>query len=72
MKTKKRKIIEKKTYKVEHIFYSDGSSILNRTCDGFNPLEILGLASMITTEVSEQIKGHIKPDIINRKVIIRK
>ena len=72
MNKKRKKIISKKIYKVECTEYSDGSSKMTRTCDGFNLIEILGLTTLVQLEVMKQIKGTIKPDIIERKVIVRK
>lgn len=69
---KNKKIRHKDTYTVERITYSDGSSQLTRTCDGFNPIELLGVLELAQLEIVDQIKGAIKPDIIKRKVIVRK
>ncbi len=68
----KKKIVKKKTYNIEIVEYSDGKMSMKRTCYGFNPFELLGLLEFIQDEINEQIKGKIKPDIIERKVIVDK
>ena len=68
---KRKKIIQKQTYKVEVTKYSDGTSKMNRTCDGFMAWELLGIFDFCRDEIKDQIKGIIKPDIVKRKVIIR-
>uniref|UniRef100_A0A6M3L7Q5 Uncharacterized protein n=1 Tax=viral metagenome TaxID=1070528 RepID=A0A6M3L7Q5_9ZZZZ len=68
----KKEIIKKKTYKIEFMEYSDETSRLSRECDGFEAFELLGLLYLIKDEILTQIRGKIKPDIIERKVIRRK
>jgi hypothetical protein len=46
---------EKKGYKME------------RKCEGFNPFELLGILDMARSEIIQQIKGIIVPDIIKTK-----
>jgi hypothetical protein len=43
---------------------------MNRRNDGFNPLELIGVADFIALEVREQIMGRLKPDTIKREVVV--
>jgi len=77
METKKtkspaKKVVNKKVWTVQLITYNDGSTTLNRTNDGFYPLELLGICTKCIYEINDQTKGVISPTIINRKVIKRK
>ncbi len=77
MKTKKtespaKKVVNKKSWTLELIDYNDGTSTFNRTNDGFNTLELLGICTKCINEINDQAKGIISPTIINRKVIKRK
>jgi D-Tyr-tRNAtyr deacylase len=68
--TKKDKKVEKiQKYIIEVIIYEDGSTRMNRTCDGFNALELLGVLEFTQIEIMEQIKGRIKPDLVKRTVL---
>jgi len=70
---KKKTITSKKTYKIELIEYSDNTSTMNRTCDGFNGLELLGLLDIASSDIVAQFSGNSKlPDIVNKKFIKRK
>lgn len=44
-------------------------SNLKRVNDGFTHLELLGLLSLTTQEIIEQMKGNIKPDLVERKAV---
>lgn len=72
MKKETKKVVNKKVWTIELISYSDGTSTFNRTNDGFNQLELLGICTRCIDEINEQSKGIISPTIINRKVIKRK
>lgn len=67
-----KKVVKKQVWTIELINYSDGSSVMNRTNDGFTPLEMLGICTGCIHEINDQTKGIISPTIINRKVIKRK
>jgi len=43
---------------------------MSRKNDGFNPLELIGLADFISWEVREQMLGRIVPDTIKREVVV--
>lgn len=47
----------------------DGNFTINRTNDGFTPIELIGLLEFCQMEIQEQIMGKIKPDVITRNVI---
>ena len=64
-----KKIKEVKTYTVKLTVYKDNTSMLERDNTGYLPHEILGLLEISRFDVMEQIKGNIKPDYIERKVI---
>jgi len=72
MKKETKKVVKKQVWTIELITYSDGSSTFNRTNDGFNQLELLGICNRCVNDINEQAKGVISPTIINRKVIKRK
>ena len=67
-----KKIVKKQSWTIELISYSDGTSNMNRTNDGFSALEMLGICTRCIYEINDQTKGVISPTIINRKVIKRK
>ena len=68
----KKKIVRKQIYTIECMEYSDGTNAMKRVCDGFNSIELLGLLDYIREEILKQMKGKIKPDIVERKVIVDK
>ena len=63
-------VLKRKLWKVECIDFSDGTSQMNRTNDGFNILELKGLVALLDAELHDQFKSLIKPDIIKRETII--
>ena len=65
----KKDIIKKRIYTIEQIMYTDGTTELKRTNDGFNALELMGLLELSKDDIIDQIKGAVKPDIVKRKVI---
>ena len=48
----------------------NGQTILKRTNDGFNAMELLGLLNMAGREVIDQLRGGIKPDLVERIVMV--
>ena len=64
-----KKILKAKTYTIEEKLFEDGTKCLARTNDGFNPLELLGLMSLISLDITKQIAGKIKPTIVKRIVV---
>lgn len=65
-----KKILITKTFTVTVHKFEDGTQEMERKNDGFEPLELIGIADFITWEVREQIMGRIKPDIIKREVVV--
>ena len=65
-----KKVIATKTYTVKVEHFDDGSQNMERRNDGFNPLELIGVADFIALEVREQIMGRLKPDTIKREVVV--
>lgn len=62
MKTKK------KSYTINMI-EENGKTSMNRICDGFNALELLGILELAREEIIKQMRCEIKPDIIKRTFI---
>ena len=62
----KPKRIQKYTVTIETF---EDKFTMNRINDGFNPMELLGIAELISKEVREQMKGEIRPDVIKREVV---
>jgi hypothetical protein len=66
-----KKVITAKKYEFLVTHFDDGTTNLERTNDGFNALEILGLTNLISLEVKDIIQGkEIKIETIQRKVVI--
>lgn len=65
-------VAESTTYTICFETATDGRTRMTRTNDGFDPLQLLGLASLLQYELCEQFKGRITPDIIERQVVNRK
>lgn len=61
----------KKQYIIKVIVDDDNKLNIYRKNDGFNPYEILGFLYHASSEILDQMKGNIKPDIIKRKVVIK-
>ena len=66
-----KQIISKRKWIVEHITYSDGTTAISRTNDGFNAYELMGVLELSKDDIINQIKGNVKPEIIKRKIIKR-
>lgn len=64
-KTMKTKI---KKYTIEMTETDKGYS-MNRTCEGFTSMELMGVLEFVQFEIIEQMRGLIKPTIVKRKVI---
>jgi len=70
VQTIEKKVVLKKTYTVTVEHFDDGTQRMNRRNEGFYPLELIGIAQLISMEVRDQIMGKIKPDIIKREVVV--
>jgi len=64
-----KKVLVTKKYTVTVRHLEDGTQDMHRRNDGFNPLELIGIADFIALEVREQIMGRLKPDTIKREVV---
>jgi hypothetical protein len=65
-----KKLLSIKKYEFILKQYDDDSTELERINDGFNILEILGLANLISFEMKDIIQGtNVKVDTIERKVV---
>lgn len=65
-----KKVLITKIYTVTVQHFEDGTRDMCRRNDGFNPLELIGVADLIALEVREQIMGRLKPDTIKREVVV--
>lgn len=65
-----KKVVKTKTFTVTLNHYDDGSHSMIRRNDGFEALELLGVADFIALEVREQIIGRIKPDVVKREAVV--
>ena len=63
-------ILKRKVWTIEILEYSDGSNQMNRTNDGFNINELMGIASFVQQELCKHWTGEIEPDVVKRTVII--
>ena len=61
----------KKTYTITLDEDEKGKWHMKRTCDGFSPVELLGILEMSQLEILQQRRGEFKPDIIKREVVKR-
>ena len=48
---------------------SSGLMKVSKRCDGFTPLELLGLLSWAYADILEQMNGHVQPDIVKREFV---
>ena len=69
MEKKEPKEISRDTWTFERIQYDDETSSLLRTNDGFNALEMLGMASMATTDITMQLAGDIEPPTFIKRIV---
>jgi hypothetical protein len=68
IKPQPKMLTKKCTYTIEFTETEEGTQ-LRRVNDGFNPFELLGIIAIIKDELVEQMKGHMKPDVIKREVV---
>ena len=62
----KKKVKLKKTWTIVETTYEDGSKWLKRTNDGFNGLEMLGIASLASLEITALFSNQEEYDVIRR------
>lgn len=48
---------------------SKGLLGISKRCDGFTPIELLGLLSWAYADILEQMNGHVQPDIVKREFV---
>lgn len=65
-------VIKERSYTIKYTHHQDGSTKLSRKSDGFNAFELLGLLDLTRGEIILQMQGNIKPDFIERQVIVDK
>jgi len=67
---KEKKLVSVKKYEFTLNTYDDDTNHMERYNDGFNILEILGIANLISVEMKQLIDGQVvKVDTIERKVV---
>jgi hypothetical protein len=68
-KTEDKKVFSKKKWTIEVITYTDLTSSMNRTNEGFTLPDLLGICEFCRLEIIEQMMGRIKPTEIKRNVV---
>ncbi len=58
-----------RTYSISVTQDSKGLLGISKRCDGFTPIELLGLLSWAYADILEQMNGHVQPDIVNREFV---
>ena len=66
-KNTEKKLIRKKTYTITWEIYDDFSTSLFRENDGFSVIELMGISSMINSDMSKLMAESMKIDKIERK-----
>ena len=59
----------KKVYTIVVSIDEKGKQTMRRINKGFSAIELLGTLELTKSEILEQIKGTIKPDVINRQIV---
>lgn len=67
--TNKKQVVNKKVYTIELIEYSDGTTTMNRTNDGFGAMELLGYLEYIQVDIVNRFNKLQTPTRVKRKVI---
>ncbi len=62
MAKKKKVVVEEKLYTIKYTKYDDGTSMVERKNDGFNPFELIGYMEQVQIEILQQLKGVIAPN----------
>lgn len=68
----KKKIVNKKTWKITQLTYDDGSKSLNRINNGFTAIELLGIATLSSMEITAIMTDEKSFATIRRVIIERK
>ena len=69
-KQEEKKVLVVKKWTITETTFEDGTRKMQRTNDGFNPLELIGITDFISWEVREQILGRIVPDTVKCEVVV--
>lgn len=56
-------------YTIQITHYDDDTTNMYRKNEGFSNLELIGLCAFIEREITEQMSGAIRPDIIKRECV---
>jgi hypothetical protein len=59
----------KKTYTITCEITKDDKVRIDRVCDGFTAIELLGILEYTQLDILKQMSGEIRPDIVNRTVV---
>jgi hypothetical protein len=59
-----KKVVKRKTYRIEVEYYEDGSSMMTRENQGFSVLEMLGITAMLQQHL-HQIMRDFAPNVDN-------
>jgi hypothetical protein len=62
-----KKVVKRKTYRIEVEYYEDGSSMMTRENQGFSVLEMLGITAMLQQHLSGIMK-QFSPDVYDVQV----
>jgi hypothetical protein len=65
-----KKVLVVKKWTITVTTFDDGTRQMQRTNDGFNPLELIEITDFISWEVREQMLGRIVPDTVKREVVV--
>ena len=66
---KEKKVVKVKVYKVTVTHYDNGSVNVKRICDGFNPIELIGILEETQLDILKQRGGEFKPDQVERQFV---
>lgn len=62
-------IIKVKTWTITVTEFSDGTSEMLRTNDGFSPHELLGITEHVKHDIFNQLYSDVNPTVVKRKVV---
>jgi hypothetical protein len=60
MAKKNKVVVDEKFYTIKYTIYDDGTSMVERKNDGFNPFELIGYMEQVQMEILEQLRGGLK------------
>lgn len=68
-KVEESTIISSKVWTITINTDSDGVQTMKRVNDGFNPMELLGIIDFVKDDIMAQVRGKIKPDVVERTIV---